>query len=83
MLSSVRSLILHLLLLCSFAESFVVQPLNTAREQSRSSSLTRRFLAGDDKAARLVSGEELEMMLQEWETPLCVDAYATWCVVFC
>eukprot|EP00815_Leptocylindrus_aporus_P012244 CAMPEP_0116062134 /NCGR_PEP_ID=MMETSP0322-20121206/7550_1 /TAXON_ID=163516 /ORGANISM="Leptocylindrus danicus var. apora, Strain B651" /LENGTH=148 /DNA_ID=CAMNT_0003547327 /DNA_START=156 /DNA_END=602 /DNA_ORIENTATION=+ len=33
----------------------------------------------DEKAAKLVTGEELEMMLQEWDTPLVVDAYATWC----
>jgi len=32
----------------------------------------------DEKAAKLVTGEELEMMLQEWDTPLVVDAYATW-----
>ena len=30
------------------------------------------------KAAPLVTGEELEMMLQEWDQPLVVDAYATW-----
>jgi thiol-disulfide isomerase/thioredoxin len=39
-------------------------------------------MAGDDaevKAAPLVTGEELEMMLTEWDTPLVVDAYATWC----
>jgi len=26
-----------------------------------------------------VSGEQLEMMMTEWDTPLLVDAYATWC----
>lgn len=31
-----------------------------------------------EKAAPMVTGEELEKMLQEWETPLVVDAYATW-----
>jgi len=31
------------------------------------------------KAAATVNGEELEIMLQEWEQPLVVDAYATWC----
>lgn len=34
------------------------------------------------KAAPMVSGEELELMLTEWDLPLVVDAYATWCV-FC
>jgi thiol-disulfide isomerase/thioredoxin len=31
------------------------------------------------KAAPMVTGEELEMMLTEWDTPLVVDCYATWC----
>jgi len=31
------------------------------------------------KAAPNVNGEELELMLQEWDTPLVIDAYATWC----
>ena len=33
---------------------------------------------GEAKAAPLVTGEELEGMLQEWDMPLVVDAYATW-----
>ncbi|EJK47634.1 hypothetical protein THAOC_33631 [Thalassiosira oceanica] len=43
-----------------------------------------RISAADDgsstetKAAPQVTGEELELMLQEWDTPLVVDAYATW-----
>jgi len=32
-----------------------------------------------EKAATLVSGEELEVLLTEWDTPLVIDAYATWC----
>lgn len=39
-------------------------------------------MAGDEtteKAAPMVTGAELEAMLQEWDTPLVVDAYATWC----
>lgn len=31
------------------------------------------------KLARMVTGEELELMLTEWDTPLVIDAYATWC----
>lgn len=34
----------------------------------------------DDKAAKEVGGEDLEIMLTEWETPMLVDAYATWLV---
>jgi thioredoxin len=33
----------------------------------------------EGKAAPLVSGEELEVMLTEWDAPLVIDAYATWC----
>mmetsp|Transcript_11501 Transcript_11501/g.12810 ORF Transcript_11501/g.12810 Transcript_11501/m.12810 type:complete len:185 (-) Transcript_11501:291-845(-) len=35
--------------------------------------------ATDEKAVKDVTGEELELMLTEWDTPLLVDAYATWC----
>jgi hypothetical protein len=34
--------------------------------------------ATEEKAAALVTGEELERMLTEWDQPLVVDAYATW-----
>lgn len=32
----------------------------------------------EDPVVRSVTGEELEVMLTEWETPLVIDAYATW-----
>lgn len=35
--------------------------------------------ASTEKVARDVTGEELEIMLTEWDQPLLVDAYATWC----
>lgn len=31
-----------------------------------------------EKVAQEVTGEELELMLEEWEQPLLLDAYATW-----
>mmetsp|Transcript_22559 Transcript_22559/g.31489 ORF Transcript_22559/g.31489 Transcript_22559/m.31489 type:complete len:176 (-) Transcript_22559:207-734(-) len=34
---------------------------------------------GEEKAAPMVTGAELEIMLTEWDQPLVVDAYATWC----
>lgn len=42
----------------------------------------------DEKVAKQVTGEDLEIMLTEWEQPLVIDAYATWYVrrsfgVFC
>jgi hypothetical protein len=41
--------------------------------------LTTTMLSAE-KAAPLVTGEELEKMLTEWDQPLVVDAYATWYV---
>lgn len=38
---------------------------------------TSLFMA-EGAEAKLVSGEELEVMLTEWDQPLVVDAYATW-----
>eukprot|EP00526_Cylindrotheca_closterium_P023453 CAMPEP_0113635172 /NCGR_PEP_ID=MMETSP0017_2-20120614/18328_1 /TAXON_ID=2856 /ORGANISM="Cylindrotheca closterium" /LENGTH=168 /DNA_ID=CAMNT_0000545929 /DNA_START=81 /DNA_END=587 /DNA_ORIENTATION=- /assembly_acc=CAM_ASM_000147 len=38
-----------------------------------------QMAVGEDAAAPLVSGADLEMMLTEWDQPLVVDAYATWC----
>lgn len=49
---------------------------------SSSSSSTVRLAATEEKAAPLVSGADLEVMLTEWDQPLVVDAYATWCVCF-
>lgn len=39
---------------------------------------TERQMAEGEKLAKQVTGEQLETMLQEWDTPLVVDAYATW-----
>jgi thioredoxin len=71
------SLSLLLAIFFSAAESFVIQ--SQTKLQS-ASSLKLAAADGDEtKAAPLVSGEQLELMLQEWEQPLVVDAYATWC----
>lgn len=49
----------------------------------RAAKTTTALLAQDDKAtaeskaAPVVSGEELEVMLTEWDTPLVLDAYAS------
>ena len=55
------------------ANAFVPAPFATVR-------MTSLFMAegSEAKEAKLVSGEELEMMLTEWDQPLVVDAYATW-----
>lgn len=38
------------------------------------------FAEDEDKAGPLVSGEELEVLLQGLTQPLVIDAYATWYV---
>ncbi len=51
------------------------------KSSTTSSSTTTRMMMVDDTkntAAKSVTGEELERLLQEWDTPLVVDAYATW-----
>jgi len=47
-----------------------------SRDGGRFSTL---LSASEEKAAPLVTGEELELMLTEWDEPLVIDAYATWC----
>ena len=64
-----------LLLLSVISLSSAFAPVST----TSSRRAIKLFMAEeDDKAAPLVSGEELEMMLQEWDQPLVLDAYATW-----
>jgi hypothetical protein len=64
--------------------SVVFIPTTTAFTTSLSNNNNHRrvsttlFLADEVKAAPMVTGEELEMMLTEWDLPLVVDAYATW-----
>ena len=39
--------------------------------------------SSSDDLAKSVTGEELEIMLTDFEKPIVVDAYATWCVFLC
>eukprot|EP00529_Nitzschia_sp_RCC80_P036931 CAMPEP_0113486260 /NCGR_PEP_ID=MMETSP0014_2-20120614/24904_1 /TAXON_ID=2857 /ORGANISM="Nitzschia sp." /LENGTH=189 /DNA_ID=CAMNT_0000379925 /DNA_START=98 /DNA_END=667 /DNA_ORIENTATION=+ /assembly_acc=CAM_ASM_000159 len=69
----------------AFAPSFDVS--RSVSVLAAAATATTRLSASDgdgdtaekEKAAPMVSGEELEMMLTEWDTPLVVDCYATWC----
>ena len=72
---SPQSLLLAILAIASYsASAFVsVAPYTTK------TSTTKLMMAEEVKAAPQVTGEQLESMLQEWDTPLVVDAYATWC----
>jgi hypothetical protein len=44
----------------------------------RFTSSSKLFATEEVKVAKQVTGEELEMMMAEWDMPLVVDAYATW-----
>jgi hypothetical protein len=59
-------------------EAFVSSPSAPAFVGSSSNARLTRLFAADEKAAPMVTGEELEIMLTEWEEPLVIDAYATW-----
>jgi hypothetical protein len=67
------------LIVISSSNAFTTMPTTTAA----SSKLFMADGASEEvKAAPMVSGEQLEMMLQEWDTPIVIDAYATWCVSY-
>ena len=74
MMLSPQSLFLAVLAIATYSASAFVSVAAPYRAYS-----TQLQMAEEGKAAPMVSGEELEAMLQEWETPLVVDAYATWC----
>ena len=77
MMLSPQSLILAILAIATYSASAFVSVV--AAPYSYRAYSTQLQMAEEGKAAPMVSGEELEAMLQEWETPLVVDAYATWC----
>ncbi|CAN0241638.1 unnamed protein product [Ectocarpus sp. 12 AP-2014] len=50
------------------------------RDSSNTNRATsRRGRTAMQAAARLVTGEELEVELTEWELPMILDVFATWC----
>ena len=80
-------------IISKFSSSIIISAAaittSTRKKYSRDNIITttsRSMAANDDTAkaaaptaAKSVTGEELEKMLQEWDTPLVIDAYATWC----
>lgn len=78
--SMVSTLLVVLLALVAIVttEAFVAVVGTSLSHASWSSSV---LAATEEKAAPMVSGSELEVMLTEWDTPLVVDAYATWYVM--
>ena len=71
-------------LLLSLLLPFFMYTCDAFAPQGSSSSVrpvsSRLGMAEKDAAAPLVSGEELEVMLTDFDQPLVVDAYATWYV---
>eukprot|EP00568_Trieres_chinensis_P013599 CAMPEP_0183306362 /NCGR_PEP_ID=MMETSP0160_2-20130417/10802_1 /TAXON_ID=2839 ORGANISM="Odontella Sinensis, Strain Grunow 1884" /NCGR_SAMPLE_ID=MMETSP0160_2 /ASSEMBLY_ACC=CAM_ASM_000250 /LENGTH=177 /DNA_ID=CAMNT_0025469717 /DNA_START=53 /DNA_END=586 /DNA_ORIENTATION=+ len=67
----------------AIASTTAFVPARVGRESAFSARSARRGMtvqrATEEKAAPMVTGEELEIMLTEWDQPLVVDAYATWC----
>jgi hypothetical protein len=61
-------------------QAFMQSPskLHTVSTSTRNELKFSLNAATGEKAAQDVTGEELEIMLTEWDTPLVVDAYATW-----
>jgi hypothetical protein len=59
-------------------QAFVSNPSAPAFVGSSSNARSTSLFATEEKAAPMVTGEELEVMLTEWEEPLVIDAYATW-----
>ena len=65
----------------SVTHAWVNLPTTTRTTSRSGTNPTRSFdlhMTADEKLAKQVTGEELELMLTEWEQPLVVDAYATW-----
>ena len=66
-------------LLALVALSWAVQAFVVPSVVGRSATRMAAAAAdGEEKLAKQVTGEELELMLTEWEQPLVIDAYATW-----
>mmetsp|Transcript_7426 Transcript_7426/g.11742 ORF Transcript_7426/g.11742 Transcript_7426/m.11742 type:complete len:185 (-) Transcript_7426:282-836(-) len=61
------------------ALSSSIASASVSASNNKNSQVTSLFMTDEVKAAPMVTGEELEMMLTEWDLPLVVDAYATWC----
>lgn len=68
-----KSVLVCLVSLLAAANAFVPSPTSASQHRR-----AMQLHAEEVKAAPLISGEELEVMLQDLEIPLIVDAYATW-----
>ena len=75
-----RSSLLVLSAAASSVSGFMThhQSVTISKNKNRYTQLNMADDTTKNKAAKMVSGEELETMLEEWDQPLVVDAYATW-----
>ena len=78
--SSPLAAVLCLLLSLWTAQAFLptTSPVATQQRRRRRQGSASSLYMGGEKIAKQVTGEELEIMLTEWDQPLVVDAYATW-----
>jgi hypothetical protein len=66
----------------SSSPAFLARQQQQHKQQHAVVALSASTDEDTEKAAPVITGEELEMMMQDWELPLVVDAYATWYVRF-
>ena len=82
MAGRIHLFVLALAYAASSVDAFVVPstgPSQMAFSRDVQARTATSLMATEEKAGPMVSGEELEIMLTEWDEPLIVDAYATWC----
>jgi hypothetical protein len=56
--------------------------LSIVKSLKHTNTIVRMATTGEEKAAPLISGADLEVLLADLDTPLVLDAYATWYVFF-
>ena len=52
--------------------------IQSNQRQQQPQMVLHMAATGEEKAAPLISGADLEVMLADLDTPLVIDAYATW-----
>jgi hypothetical protein len=72
-----KTILLTLSAVVVSTQAFAV-PYCVSRARASSSFLLAAADPGEVKSAKQVTGEELEMLMSDWDLPLVVDAYATW-----
>ena len=61
---------------------YQLRQLHQQKQQTKCSLIIQMAATGEEKAAPLISGADLEVMLADLDTPLVIDAYATWYVLY-